>query len=79
MTFLVISHEIQYPKISRSRKCQPVQQITLFLQPIGSPHTDPSVSTGSQPHLASFQSQILTLRIRRQKSFRHVRTDEEMS
>lgn len=63
MTFLVIS--ILYPKIGRSWKRQPVQQITLVLQPIGSPHTDASVSTGSQPHLISFQAELLTLRIRR--------------
>lgn len=54
----------QYPKIGWCRKCQPIQQITLILKPISSPHTNTSVSTGSQPQLVSFQSKLLTLWIR---------------
>lgn len=67
-----------YPKIGRRRKCQPVKQITFVIRPIGSPHTDTSVSAGSQPHLVSFQPKILTLRMRRYHSFR-LSADEKMS
>lgn len=45
----------------RSREAEPVEELTLVLQPVRGPDADPPVRAGSQPELTSFHPKVPVL------------------
>lgn len=48
-------------RAGRSREAEPVEELTLVLQPVGGPDADPTVGAGGQPELTSFHPKLVVL------------------